>query len=136
MILRARIYRGSRAALLRIPLWLLVAGIALIGWKSLATGGGDTWIGHLLFVGAGAIWASYTLAVRAWSVELTQGQAYTFALCDATCPGAGAAFDGALELVDPTGAVMANFGRSGCVPRPLKAISTRSPGRTRLTGTG
>lgn len=36
---------------------------------------------------------------RAWDVELVQGQSYTFTTCDATCSGAGAAFDSRLELV-------------------------------------
>lgn len=51
--------------------------------------------------------------VQTYSVTLVQGQAYTFTLCDATCPGAGAAFDSALELVDPSGATVAS-GDSEC----------------------
>ena len=45
---------------------------------------------------------------RAYAVTLVQGQRYTFTLCDATCAGAGAEFDSAVELVDPTGALVAS----------------------------
>jgi len=43
-----------------------------------------------------------------YSVTLVQGQAYTFTLCDATCPGAFADFDSSLELIDPAGALVAS----------------------------
>lgn len=45
---------------------------------------------------------------RAYAVTLVQGQRYTFTLCDATCAGAFADFDSAVELVDPTGVVVAS----------------------------
>jgi hypothetical protein len=47
---------------------------------------------------------------KAWSVVLVQGQTYTFTLCPATCPGAGADFDAALLLRGPAGNVVASSG--------------------------
>lgn len=63
--------RPNRARIAGIG--VIVAGLALIGWRGLsggdAPGGGQLWIGHLLAMLAGGLWASYTLAARAWSVE-------------------------------------------------------------------
>jgi len=48
---------------------IIIAGVAMIGWKSLAAGGADLWVGHLLFMTAGILWAIYTIAARAWSID-------------------------------------------------------------------
>ena len=48
---------------------IIISGVALIGWNSMASTDGDLWIGHLMFVAAGALWATYTLAARAWLVD-------------------------------------------------------------------
>jgi len=65
------LWLGERPDVARISgIAVIMVGVTLIGWQSLtADGGGDLWIGHLLFVAAGALWASYTLGTRAWAVE-------------------------------------------------------------------
>ena len=54
-----------------------------------------------------------TCTSKTYSVTLVQGQRYTLTLCGATCPGADAVFDSALELYDPSGIVVASSS-SGC----------------------
>jgi drug/metabolite transporter (DMT)-like permease len=48
---------------------IILLGVLITGWRGLAVGGEGTWIGDLLFVVAGMLWALYTVASRAWSVD-------------------------------------------------------------------
>jgi len=50
-----------------LGLSLVILGIGLIGASS--PSGGDAWRGQLLFVGAGAMWAMFTVLLRVWSVS-------------------------------------------------------------------
>ena len=54
---------GVRAGLL-----ILTAGLLLIGGASLAEGGGRAWIGDLMLVFSGFIWALYGVLMRHWQV--------------------------------------------------------------------
>ncbi len=56
--------RGWRLA----GLLAVVAGIVALGGASFADGVAGQWRGHVLFVLAGASWAAYTVAARAWSL--------------------------------------------------------------------
>ncbi|MBI3505833.1 MAG: DMT family transporter [Proteobacteria bacterium] len=51
-----------------IGLGAVVAGIVALGGASFADGVAGQWRGHVLFVLAGASWAAYTVAARAWSI--------------------------------------------------------------------
>lgn len=56
---------------------LVIGGIVLLGWQGLATDRSmpQAWIGDLLNVGAGFLWAGYTVACRAWRVDPFRGTA-------------------------------------------------------------
>jgi drug/metabolite transporter (DMT)-like permease len=64
----------------------IVAGIALLGWDALGSGVEGTWIGDLMFVGAGLLWAGYTVAARLWAVAPVQGAAVISVLSMAYLP--------------------------------------------------
>jgi drug/metabolite transporter (DMT)-like permease len=62
-------FLGERIAGLRIVgLAAVLAGIVAIGGGSFAHGVPGQWRGHLMFVLAGAFWAAFTVAARAWRV--------------------------------------------------------------------
>ncbi len=46
----------------------IICGVVIIGWRSLSAGAEGVWIGDALFVGGAFLWASYTVAVRYWSI--------------------------------------------------------------------
>jgi len=70
------LFLGDRPGRDRLAgLGLIMAGVLLIGWQGLAQGAAGAWIGDLLFVAAGFLWASYTVASRAWSVDPLHGTA-------------------------------------------------------------
>ena len=52
---------------------MVLAGILLVGWSSLTApheaGAGPQWLGDLMFMAGGVLWAGYTLAARRWAVE-------------------------------------------------------------------
>jgi len=48
---------------------IIIIGIALIGWDSLFHTRGNYWVGDLMFIGGGFLWASYTLALKVWPLE-------------------------------------------------------------------
>ncbi|MGB0683300.1 MAG: DMT family transporter [Magnetovibrionaceae bacterium] len=48
---------------------IILTGIALVGSEGFSRGGGQAWIGDLLFVVAGFLWASFTVLSRAWGVS-------------------------------------------------------------------
>ena len=52
----------------------ILAGIALIGGEGLmAPHGANVWIGDLMFIGSGALWASYTILFRYWRLDAVAG---------------------------------------------------------------
>ena len=59
--------RPNRQRLIGIIVILL--GVLMIGWESLSTVQGRQWVGDLMFVLAGLLWATYTVASRYWKVE-------------------------------------------------------------------
>lgn len=52
----------------RVGLFILTAGLLLIGGASLAEGGSQAWIGDLMLVFSGLIWALYGVLMRHWQV--------------------------------------------------------------------
>ena len=63
-ILRERPNRTRMAGIL-----IILIGVLMIGWKSFSTIQGQQWVGDLMFVLAGLLWAVYTIASRHWEVE-------------------------------------------------------------------
>jgi len=53
----------------------ILAGILMLGWDGLSSHGGSVWLGDAMFVLGGLLWASYTLATRAWGVPPLQATA-------------------------------------------------------------
>jgi drug/metabolite transporter (DMT)-like permease len=47
----------------------ILGGLAAIGGEGLMSGGAGVWIGDLMFVGAGLLWASYTILFRLWRLD-------------------------------------------------------------------
>lgn len=81
LVLGERLGAGRGLALAAIG-----GGIALLGWDALGTGTEGTWIGDLMFVGAGLLWAGYTVAARLWAVPPLQGAAVISVLSMAYLP--------------------------------------------------
>jgi len=52
----------------RVGLVILTAGLLLIGGASLAEGGSSTWIGDLMLIFSGLIWAQYGVLIRHWQI--------------------------------------------------------------------
>ena len=52
----------------RVGLFILTAGLLLIGGASLAEGGSQAWIGDLMLIFSGLIWALYGVLMRHWQV--------------------------------------------------------------------
>jgi len=48
----------------------ILLGLLLVGGEGLSTGGGErVWLGDLLFIGCGAMWAGYTILLRQWRLD-------------------------------------------------------------------
>lgn len=102
---------GDRPSPTRLAgLAVILAGVLLIGWSGL-TGAGLTrfdsgvWRGDLMFVASGALWASYTVASRAWSADPLQATALV----------------SVISMVIALPATLA-FGRSGLLSAPLSDL--------------
>jgi len=54
---------------------VILAGVLLIGGESLLSTQPDQWKGQLMFAGGGLLWASYTVASRAWGADPLQATA-------------------------------------------------------------
>lgn len=67
---------------------LVIGGIVVLGWQSLMTDRTmpDAWIGDLLYVFAGFLWAGYTVACRRWRVDPLRGTAVVTVLSMAYLP--------------------------------------------------
>src|SRR3954451_14198270 len=52
----------------RVGLFILAAGLLLIGGGSLAEGGSRAWIGDLMLLFSGLIWALYGVLIRHWGI--------------------------------------------------------------------
>lgn len=48
---------------------MIVAGVLIVGWHSLALMSRQVLIGDLMFVGCGALWASFTLLSKYWKLN-------------------------------------------------------------------
>lgn len=62
---------GDKPSRLRlIGILIVVCGVLMIGWDGLLidSDGSLVWLGDVMFIAAGFLWASYTIAARAWSV--------------------------------------------------------------------
>ena len=53
----------------------ILGGILMLGWDGLSSHGSNVWLGDAMFVLGGFLWASYTLATRAWGVPPLQATA-------------------------------------------------------------
>ncbi|MSP48636.1 MAG: DMT family transporter [Alphaproteobacteria bacterium] len=51
----------------------ILAGLTLIGGEGLMSGGAGVWIGDLMFIASGALWASYTILFRYWRLDAVAG---------------------------------------------------------------
>ncbi len=51
----------------------ILAGLALIGGEGLMSGGAGVWIGDLMFIASGLLWASYTILFRYWRLDAVAG---------------------------------------------------------------
>lgn len=61
---------GERAGRRRLAgLGVIVAGLAVTAGPSLFEGGSTAWIGDLLFVAAGVMWALFTVLQRRWAID-------------------------------------------------------------------
>jgi drug/metabolite transporter (DMT)-like permease len=47
----------------------ILLGLALIGGEGLLSGGAGVWIGDLMFLSAGLLWAAYTILFRYWRLD-------------------------------------------------------------------
>ena len=64
------IWLGDKPGSIRLlGMTIIVVGLLVLGWDGLSNHGPKTWIGDLMFVAAGFLWASYTVASRFWSVD-------------------------------------------------------------------
>ena len=55
-----------------IGLAIALVGLAVLVWPELRTGAA-TWWGELSYIGAGILWGSFTVALRAWRIKPLQG---------------------------------------------------------------
>lgn len=61
---------GERAGRRRLAgLGVIIAGLCVTAGPSLLEGGSTAWIGDLLFVAAGVMWAMFTVLQRRWSID-------------------------------------------------------------------
>lgn len=63
------ILKEKQSAVRWTAVGIILCGVFLTGWEGLQGRGEDTWIGDLMFVTAGILWAIFTLSARYWSVE-------------------------------------------------------------------
>lgn len=52
-----------------IAIGIILCGVILTGWEGFQGRGEMTWIGDLMFMTAGILWAIFTLSARYWSVQ-------------------------------------------------------------------
>lgn len=52
-----------------IGITLSIVGIIIMLYAGHASEGGKEWLGHLLFIIGGSMWACYAIAVRAWKLD-------------------------------------------------------------------
>lgn len=72
VVLGAAVFLGDRLTRQRlVGVGMAVLGVALVGFggAGAASTTGPTWIGDLLFVGAGLLWAAFTLLLKKWRVD-------------------------------------------------------------------
>jgi drug/metabolite transporter (DMT)-like permease len=47
----------------------ILLGLAMISGEGLMSGGAGVWIGDLMFIGSGLLWAAYTILFRLWRLD-------------------------------------------------------------------
>ena len=66
---------------------IILVGLVLVSWPSLADGSGSrVWIGDLLLLGASTLWGAFTALTRRWQVEPLRGAAVIWVLALAYLP--------------------------------------------------
>jgi drug/metabolite transporter (DMT)-like permease len=101
----AWLWLGERPrAATTLGLALIVLGLVLVGWPGLS-GGGMAWLGDMLFVVAGVLWALFTVAARRWRVDPLPATAAVWVLALPYVP-IYAALAGPRLLVAPRGEVV------------------------------
>ena len=86
-------------------LGLIVVGLVLVSWPSMWGGGDRVWLGDLLFVIAGVLWATFTVLARAWRVDPMRATAVVWVLALAYLPAYAAVAGGRL-LTAPRGEIV------------------------------
>ena len=84
---------------------VIVAGLVLMSWPSMAGSDDRVWVGDLLFVVAGVLWAAFTVLARAWRVEPMRATTVVWVLALVYLPAYGAVAGGGL-LVAPHGEIL------------------------------
>lgn len=80
---------------------LIVIGLVLVGWPGIGGGDDRAWVGDLLFIGAGVLWALFTVLTRRWHVDPIRGTAMVWLLALAYVPLYAAAIGGRRLLEAP-----------------------------------
>lgn len=74
---------------------LVIAGILLLGWQGLThPGGGQVWIGDLMFFASSVLWAGFSVLVRHWRLNAARAIGVVSVLSLAVVLPAYAAIDG------------------------------------------
>lgn len=55
---------------------LIIVGVTLVGLRGFSLGGGDVWVGDLIFVACGLLWATYTIAFKRTGMTGLQATAW------------------------------------------------------------
>lgn len=58
-----------------LGLAIVLVGLATLGGEGLLHAGGQIWIGDLMFIAAGALWAMFGILLRRWSIDAIRGTA-------------------------------------------------------------
>jgi drug/metabolite transporter (DMT)-like permease len=68
--LGSRLLLGDRLTRARlVGIGVIVCGLVALGWEGLASFGGATWIGDLMFAAGGLMWATYTVSSRRFKLD-------------------------------------------------------------------
>ena len=97
---------------------MVVGGLFLMGWDGLSGPEAGTWIGDLLFVGAGLVWSGYTVLLKMWRLDALRATAVVAVL--------------SLALVLPYYAATGGFARLSALP--VEALLLQGFGQGVLAG--
>ncbi len=85
---------------------VVAAGLVLLNWDA-AAAGADAWMGDLMFVAAGALWAQFTILLRRWRIDPVQATAAVALLSAALMLPAVAALSGFERLAAASPSLLA-----------------------------